>query len=291
MYRALSQLTALILLVAANALVQEPSNETVTDVEPISPREGVIRLFDGTSLAGFDTWLKDSKQEDPRQVFSVKEGMLHVSGDGFGAIFTQQKFRDYHLVLEYKWGDRTWHERNSSARDSGLLINSTGKLGGYAGIWMPSIEVQIIEGGVGDLSFVPGDDEAGTPVPMSLTATVGRDRDGETIWNEKGERKQLSPQDVARINWFGRDPDWNDTVGFRGAQDKDSKFGEWTRLDVITKAGNVQVYVNGVKVNEAFDVSPSEGHLQLQSELAEIVVRRWELWPVEKGPALSPAEQ
>jgi len=39
--------------------------------------------------------------------------------------------------------------REDKARDSGCLIHSNGKDGGYEGCWMPSIEVQIIEGGVG----------------------------------------------------------------------------------------------------------------------------------------------
>jgi hypothetical protein len=254
------------------------------------PSDNVVLLFNGTTLDGLDTWLKDSEHDDPRDVFSVTDGMLHISGDGLGALITRDKFRNYHLVLEYKWGERTWHKRKNAARDSGLLIHSNGKLGGYDGIWMPAIEIQIIEGGVGDFLFVPGDDESGTPIALSLTSTIDQDRDGEAIWSERGERKRLSPNEVGRINWCGRDPDWTDTIGFRGPQDKDSKFGLWTRIDVISEEGHVQAYVNGVKVNEAFEVSPREGRIQLQSELAEIFVRKWELWPVGKGPAIAPAK-
>jgi hypothetical protein len=290
MYHAKNRFAVLLFL----ALVwtgQGSFGQSISQTESLSPSENAIVLFNGTSLDGFDTWLKDSKNEGPRHVFGITNGMLHISGDGFGALITRDSFRNYHLVLEYKWGEHTWHERKSSARDSGLLINSTGKLGGYDGTWIPSIEVQIIEGGVGDFVFVPGDDENGTPIPLALTSTVDRDRDGETIWSEKGERKRLSANDVGRVNWYGRDPDWADTIGFRGTQDKDSKLGLWTRIDVISEEGHVQVYVNGVKVNEAFDVSPREGRIQLQSELAELFVRRWELWPVDKGPAIAPANQ
>jgi hypothetical protein len=46
-----------------------------------------------------------------------------------------------------------------------------------------------------------------------------------------------------------------------------------------------------VKVNEAFDASPREGRIQLQSELAEIFFRRWELWPLGKGPEIEAAKQ
>jgi hypothetical protein len=96
---------------------------------------------------------------------------------------------------------------------------------------------------------------------------------------------------LKRVNWFGRDPDWQDVKGARGRQDKDSPPGQWTRLNVICDGGHIETYVNGTKVNEAFDVSPREGRLQLQSELAEIYFRRWELWPIGKGPKPAPARQ
>jgi hypothetical protein len=51
------------------------------------------------------------------------------------------------------------------------------------------------------------------------------------------------------------------------------------------------VYVNGVLVNEGFDVEPAAGQLQLQAELAELFVRRWELWPLGEGPEPAAAEQ
>jgi hypothetical protein len=74
----------------------------------ISPTEGVIQLFDGKSLDGLYTFLKDTKYEDPRRVFRVTDGMLHVTGDGLGSVITKNEYRDYHLVLEFKWGPRTW---------------------------------------------------------------------------------------------------------------------------------------------------------------------------------------
>jgi hypothetical protein len=167
--------SALLVLVAVlsgpAAFAQQPS-------QAITPREGVIRLFNGRNLDGCYTWLKDTKYEDPRQVFRVTDGMLHITGDGLGSITTRQAYRDYHLVLEFKWGPRTWEPRTSRAKDSGLLIHSVGEDGGYSGTWMPSIEVQIIEGGCGDFILVATDT---TPTPYSLTVEAGRDRDNEVI--------------------------------------------------------------------------------------------------------------
>jgi hypothetical protein len=266
----------------------EPNNSTDI-VETISPKNEVIRLFDGKTLGDCYTWLKDTQRDDPRKVFTVADGMLHFSGDGLGALVTNKRYRDYHLVLEYKFGDRTWHARADNARDSGLLVHSNGKEGAYDGTWMPAIEVQIIEGGVGDFVPVPGSGLDGKPVPIGYTCNVGRDRDNEVIWKPDGLREVFKPGNLKRVNWFGRDPDWKDEKGFRGPQDKDSPHGEWTRLDVICDGGHITTYVNGAKVNEAFDVWPQEGRLQLQTELAEIDFRRWELWPLDKAPQPAPA--
>src|SRR5262249_43267484 len=128
---------------AVAARADEPAGEQV-----IVPKDGVVRVFDGRTLGDCENWVQDSRHEDPRQVFRVTDGLLHITGDGMGALVTRDAYRDYHLVLEYRWGERTWGVRRAAARDSGLLIHSSGKWGGYQGIWIPAIEVQIIEGGV-----------------------------------------------------------------------------------------------------------------------------------------------
>ena len=250
----------------------------------------VIRLFDGT-LDQFDKWLRDTKGEDPRKVFRVTDGLLHITGDGLGGLVTKESYRDYHVVLEFRWGDRTWKNRKTRTKDSGLLIHSIGPMGGYNGTWMHSIEVQMIEGGVGDFILVAGKDEKNRPLPISLTCETARDRDGEVIWKKGGKREVFGLHNRRRINWFGRDPDWKDVLGFRGKNDVESPGKLWTRLDVICDGGHVEVFVNGKKVNEGFDAVPSFGKLQLQTELAELFVRKWELWPVGKGPKPAPAVQ
>src|SRR5262245_4045339 len=72
--------------------------------EPVRPQDGVIKLFSGKDLTGLYTWLKDAKREDPKKVFTVHDGMIHVSGAGHGYVATARAYRDYHLVVEYKWG-------------------------------------------------------------------------------------------------------------------------------------------------------------------------------------------
>ena len=256
---------------------EPPSRETA-----ISPKGGPIKLFNGRNMDGLYTWIKDATWSDPNKVFTVKDGLLHISGNGYGGIITNQAYRDYHLILEFKLGDKTWAERVDRARDSGLLLHCWGPEGGYGLTWMASIEAQIIEGGVGDILVLTGTHpETGQVFPTTLTAETTKDRDGELVWKKGGDPATIS---AGRINWFGRDVEWADTLGFRGREDVESKHGEWTRMEVIADGGNLLYKVNGVVVNEAIAAKPDFGKLLLQTEQAEMFVRRFELWPLGQAP-------
>src|SRR5262245_36115178 len=111
-----------------------------------------IALFNGRDLSGLTTWLKDSRREDPKRVFSVKEAMLHVSGEGNGYIATDKAYADYHLTVEYRWGKRT--DGGKFVRNSGILLHATGADGGAGGTWMTSIECHLARGCVRDLIVI-----------------------------------------------------------------------------------------------------------------------------------------
>ena len=253
------------------------------DADALSPTDEVIKLYNGKNLDGLTTWLSYAKHEDPRGVFSVKDGILHITGDGFGYVRTNKRYRDYHLIIEFKWGKRTWRHRKDSARDSGVIVHCIGPDGGCGNVFMAGIEAQIIEGGTGDFIAVDGVDGDGKYIPASITAETVKDRDGELVWKAGGQAATVSNTGT-RINWFGRDPDWKDEVGFRGKRDVESPFGQWTRMDVICEGSRITILVNGVVVNKGFDATTSAGQILVQSEGAEIFVRRWELWPLGKAP-------
>lgn len=252
----------------------------------ISPQDQPIKLFNGRNLEGLYTWIRDSAYSDPKKIFTVSDGILRVSGDGFGGLITQQEYRDYHLIIDFKWGEKTWQTRVDRTRDSGILLHCWGPDGGYSNTWMASIEAQIIEGGVGDILVLTGKDPVtGQVFPTSLTADITKDRDGEKVWKKGGDPITLSS---GRINWWGRDPDWADTIGFRGKDDVESPTGEWTRMEVIADGDKLQYLVNGVIVNEAYAAKPDFGKILLQTELAELYVRRYELWPLGMAPEYKP---
>lgn len=249
------------------------------DTEPISPTKSAIPLFNGKNLDGLYTWLQDSKYEDPRKVFTVEDGMLHISGDAGGYICTKQSYKDYRLIVEYRWGERTWQSRKNAAKDTGVIVHATDPDGSFQNVFMAGIEAQIIEGGTGDFLVLPGTRADGSSIPASLTAETTTDRDGEIVWKKGSPRKTFNT--FQRINWYGRDPDWSDVLGFRGKQDVESAGTDWTRLEVICDGKHIACRVNDVLVNEAFDCTPSAGKILIQTELAEVFVRRFELHPLQ----------
>lgn len=251
------------------------------DTEAIRPKNA-IQLFNGKNLDGLYTWLEDAKYEDPRKVFTVEGGVLHISGDGFGYVCTKRRYKDYHLVVEYRWGDKTWRERKTLARDSGVIVHCVEPDGSCGNRYMAGIEAQIMEGCTGDFWIVPGNRADGSNIPVSLTVETAKDRDGETIWKKGSERKVFNSAPGQRINWINKDPDWADVLGFRGKQDIENPGKEWTRLDVICDGGHIICRVNGVQANEGFDAAPTSGKILLQTEGAELYIRCFKLQPMEQ---------
>jgi putative membrane-bound dehydrogenase-like protein len=220
---------------------------------------------------------KSDFHDAPKDIWTfAKDGTFNISGRGYGYVATKENYRDYHLVIEFKWGTKTWGVREKKAKDNGILLHAYGPHGAYGDTWMASIEAQIIEGGVGDILVLSPKLADGTELTTSLSAEFALDRDKEKIW-KKGEPRQTVTK--GRINWRGRDEDWSDTVGFRGKNDVESPSGEWNRLEVIAKGDTLQYFVNGALINEAFDCKPAEGKILLQTEGAEMIVRRYELYP------------
>ncbi|MCA9060548.1 MAG: DUF1080 domain-containing protein, partial [Planctomycetaceae bacterium] len=169
--------------------------------------------------------------DDPHDIWTFdQDGALHVSGRGYGYVATRSDYRDYHLVIEFRWGEKTWGMREDRARDNGLLLHAYGPHGAYGNTWMASIECQIIEGGTGDILVLSPKLADGTELTTSVTAEIGRDRDNEMIWKKGEPRQQVTK---GRINWEKRDEDWADKRGFRGRADVERPFGEWNHLEVI----------------------------------------------------------
>jgi hypothetical protein len=245
--------------------------------EPIRPRDDVIRLFNGRDLTGLSTWLKDTKRADPREVFTARDGLLRISGDGLGYVGTDRAYRDYHLIVEYKWGDRT--DGGRSVRNSGILLHANGPDGGAGGgAWMSSIECQLAQGCVGDLIVIRGRDERGAAIPVRLTGDVVMGPDRRPRWRPGGEPRVFTDR---QLWWSRHDPDFKELIDTRGREDVESPLGEWTRVECLCAGDRIKVIVNGIAVNACYRVFPTAGRILLQSEGFELLVRRFELRPLQ----------
>lgn len=113
-------------------------------------------LFNGKDLTGWSIFIPHDDgadpQSDPKAVFTVRDGVLHVSGEQFGYLVTNDEFENYRLIVEFKWGEKRYPPRATAKRDSGILMHVVGP----DKIWPKSIECQIQEGDCGDFWMVGG---------------------------------------------------------------------------------------------------------------------------------------
>jgi hypothetical protein len=254
-----------------------------TNLPLASPRQ----LFNGTNLSGWYTWLADTKREDPRRVFTVTNRMIRISGNGLGYLATGSEFQDYHLIVEFKWGQTNWSwaDRVGKARDSGIFLHSVGPDGNSHdgnGAYRAAIECQIMQGSVGDLLLIRGRAGDGTLLAPRLSAQVApiRDTEGWPFWQRGGQRVTL--ERWGRLNWSDKARHWKDESDFRGPRDVESPRDDWTRVGCLCDDGHLLVTVNGTVVNEAFDVHPRAGRILLQCEGSDIFFRRVELRPLRR---------
>ena len=256
------------------------------DPKPNDSNDRSIQLFNAKDVDGWYTYTTTTKHENPG-VFQFVEGMIYVPGGKddvayFGGIVTKRKYENYRLRFEYKWGPHTYGRRKDKARDAGVLLHCVGP--NEPGPWMTSYEFQIIEGGTGDLLVVNTEqgDDAGREVTLLCTAE-SEERDAGRFFRAGSEPFTFKIRKGGeRLNWWGRDPDWKDEVDFRGRQDVESPFGEWTKCEIIARDNTLTYYVNGQLVNRVTDLNITKGKIFFQTEGAELWYRNIELTPLKK---------
>jgi hypothetical protein len=117
--------------------------------------------------------------------------------------------------------------RLNNARDCSILLHSKGADGSSFGIWMRSIECQIIEGGTGDFIVVGDSSNA-----FQLTATVAKEKtDDSYVYLPGGD------------TMYARDAVWKDTIGFRGSYDIEKPTGEWNTTECIANGGEKKLLI------------------------------------------------
>ncbi len=237
----------------------------------LSPQEGAEALFNGRDLAGFYTFLGPrhgekepiGKDADPLGVFSVRDGTIRVSGEVRGYLSTVREFENFHLAVEYRWGEATHPPRQDRARAGGILYHA----GGPDRLWpSPSLECQFMEGGTGNILLQGSRIDFSEELERLFSRQIKLSRDGEKI--------------VAGLIYrIGHDPDWKDVKGFRAKDDPELPAGEWNRVEIVSSGGAFRHVLNGRTVARGAGAEPRKGRLAIISEGAELFVRKVEIRP------------
>lgn len=254
-------------------------------VEPpaLGADDGWTQLFNGKDLTGWDTWLGRPFKEkeavglnkDPNKVYTVVEAdgkpAIRISGEVFGALTSKDDFENYHLRLEFKWGEKRWPPREKAVRDSGLLYHCVGPHGAAGSYWMQSLECQIQEHDCGDYWSVAG----------AIVDVEGERKDGKgPVIYRKGGSKFICPSKETKARIVK-------------SADYEKKTGEWNTIELLT-VGQTSVHLVNGKVNMVLTNSRrkagdkeeplTKGKIQLQSEGAEVFYRNVAVKPLKKIP-------
>jgi 3-keto-disaccharide hydrolase len=280
--------TWICLLVAATVAADEPTKPS---------NNGWVLLFNGKDLTGWETSLgvppgeKKSlgRNNDPKKVFQVVqedgEPAIRISGELVGGLTTLKEFENYHLQLEFKWGEKRFAPRAKSPRDSGIFYHGQGDYDASTG-WFESVQFGLLEGGeTGDFWNVGG--ALGTRIRVDVEAAdiAAKDRryPEQSIRFKPGGRKHTAI-----------------TASIANGKDNEKPVGQWNRLELIC-VGQTSVHVvngtaNLVLTNIRRNVngreeSLSRGRIQLQSEGAEVHFRRLRMKAIPEIPAEYRPEQ
>lgn len=241
----------------------------------IEPKSKVITPFNGTNLEDFTTWLREQDRFEHSEAYSVVDGTIRIAGKGMGYIATVNAYRNYHLSIEYRWGERT--DGSKHVRNSGILLHATGPEGNARGTWMASVEVQLAQGCEGDLIVIRGEDDAGKTIPVTLSSRTIIAEDNRTRWREDGAPTVYSGR---QFWWSHHEAGFEELRDTRGKNDVASPLGEWTKVECICEGNEITVKINGQIVNHCYDVFPAAGRILLENESSEVYFRNFEIRPL-----------
>jgi hypothetical protein len=261
-------------------------------------------LWNGKDLDGWTTWLQRPEPtsdvpglkrdaatgryveaigsgRDPLKVFTVASDVdgrpaIRVSGEAMGELRSTRSLENYHLRLQFKWGEKKWPLGDGVAtrRDSGLLYHVHAEPGAEGRTWARSIELQIQEHDVGDLFAVAS--------AIAVRAT-----------SRKGTEPLLYDYDPA-----GEWTYFSQSQGSPGRcikqPDNERPTGEWNTIDLICFGPHCLHIVNGTvvmrlygptRINGALPTPVTAGPIILQSEGAEVFYRDIAVRPITAIPS------
>jgi hypothetical protein len=240
-------------------------------------------LFNGRDLSGWYTFLqKHGKNQDPDRVITIEDGAIHLyknapegSNVVMGYIATEKDYGNYHLRLQYRWGDKKFEPRLKLKRDAGLYYHILGP----DQVWPRALQFQIEQTNVGDLIALYGMQLDTTIDPKTRSEKMPTYLGGE----QGGEAYVLGGKGIAYLKRLA------------GEFERDG----WNTAEVIARGDSTTHILNGQVVSKGTGirlVDPNNpgvtrpitrGRIALEIEAAELYFRNVELRPLEEVPGAS----
>ncbi|MDR1161452.1 MAG: DUF1080 domain-containing protein [Tannerellaceae bacterium] len=105
----------------------------------------VTKLFNGKDLSNWN-FVVDKDAVPADQVYSVKDGVIHIKGNPFGYMYTKEKYDNYKLHVEWRWPQE--------ATNSGIFLLIEDAKNPFPN----GIECQLAAGNAGDFVCLGGSD-------------------------------------------------------------------------------------------------------------------------------------
>jgi putative membrane-bound dehydrogenase-like protein len=233
-------------------------------------------LFNGRNLDGWYTFLQQhGRNADPDHIVTIDDGVIHLYRDTAngsrvvkGYIATKKQYGNYHLRLQYRWGEKKFEPRAAMPRDAGLYYH----MAGDDAVWPAGLQYQIQQGNTGDLLALFGlqADSWIDPATRDLKTRTFRD-------------SKLGGLPVV----FG-----GSGISYQTRSVMNELAG-WNNLEVIARGSSVTHVLNGKTVNRCENArkidaavpthsSPvTQGKIALEIEAAEIQYRNIEIKQLE----------
>ncbi|HZL09081.1 MAG TPA: DUF1080 domain-containing protein [Prolixibacteraceae bacterium] len=224
-------------------------------------------IFLGTPITGFEDLAKKATPESTYQVIQMDgQKMIRVSGDINASLATKAEYGNYHIHLEFKWGEKVYGKRNS-----GLLYHSYGPFGVAFGTWMATIEHQLMHDNLGDTYLMAN--------TFCDTKAIKGD-DGKTFtYSPEGQTTAFSEKDNG--------------PSVKKAKDSEKPLGEWNSVDLycfgqtsvhVENGQVVMVNTNCSKIENGQKIPLTKGKIQIQSEGGEFFIRKIEIEKIKAIP-------
>lgn len=225
-------------------------------------------IFLGSPVPEFEDLAKQATAQSTYEVISLDgQKVIHVSGDINAALATKKEYENYHLRMEFKWGEKVYGKRNS-----GLLYHSFGPFGAAFGTWMATIELQMMHQNLGDTYLM---------VNTYCESAITKSGDGNSyMYDSQGNPIPFSETDNGR--------------SVKKAFDAEKPIGEWNTIDLycygqttvhVINGQTLMVNTNCSKIENGLKVPLTKGKIQIQSEGGEFFIRKVEVKKIKGIPS------